>query len=175
MKIVKTRAFLIVAFVLLLTVAPADAAQHCRPTGPRITIVSGVGCAGEVTALARWITTEGSDETGAVLGPHHKWLCASHAVRADVTPVLQLEPGEVPFVPQPGWYIVGHDSICAQPISHRVGRFLEAWASLHVTPTLEPHPRLPARPARWVEILRSVVASTHCCTTSSPSEELERT
>jgi hypothetical protein len=26
-----------------------------------------------------------------------------------------------------------------------------------------------------VEILRSVVASTHCCATSSPSEELEQT
>jgi hypothetical protein len=168
----KTRALIIVVFALLLGATPADAAEHCRPTGPRITIVSNVGCT-EVRALAQWIT--GADETAAVIGPHRKWLCASHAVRADVTPVVQLEPGEVPFVPQPGWYIVGYDSICAQPVGHHVGLFLEAWAALHVTPTLEPHPRLPARPARWVEISRGVLASTQCCATTSPSEELTKT
>lgn len=120
--IMKTRALIIAVFASLVTTVPADAAQHCKPTGPRITIVSNVGCAKEVIALAPWITREGADETGAILGPHRKWFCSSHAVRADVTPVLQLEPGEVPFVPQPGWYIVGHDSICAQPVGHRVGR-----------------------------------------------------
>ncbi len=174
----KTRAVILAVFASLVTTVPANAAQHCKPTGPRITIVSNVGCAKEVIALASWITTEGSDETGAILGPNRKWLCASHALRADVTPVMQLEPGEQPApgeVPQRSWYIVGHDSICAQPVGHRVGRFLEAWAALHITPTLEPHPRLPSRPSRWVEIVRSVVASTQCCATESPSQELENT
>lgn len=171
----KTRALIIAVFASLVATVPANAAQRCKPIGPRITIVSNVGCTEAVKALAQWTTTGGIDETSAVLGPYRKWLCASHQLRAYVTPVLQLEPGEVPFVPQPGWYIVGYASICARPVSHRVARFLEAWAALHITPTLEPHPRLPTRPTRWVEVTRRVVASTQCCATVSPSEERERT